>query len=108
MMIVSWPPGQLSARSPSSATSTIASGRNGITRNQSSTAVRPLSIHPPEKPETIPMKPPITADTSAAQTPTVSEMRVPSTSSEYTSRPFSSVPSGWNGCNDGGCMILLL
>ncbi len=77
MMIPSLPPGQLAACRSSSETSTIASGRKGMTRNQSSIAVRMLSIQPPEKPATMPTKPPITADTSAAATPTVSEIRVP-------------------------------
>ena len=57
----------------------------------------------PEARRRCPRTPPITADTSAAPKPTISEMRVPSTSSENMSRPFSSVPSGWNGCSEGGC-----
>ena len=44
---VSRPPGQPSATRPSAVATTIANGRNGITRNQSSIAVRTLSVVPP-------------------------------------------------------------
>ena len=56
------PNGRLSARPCSSATMTIASGRNGITRNQSSSAVRPWSTAPPKYPAAMPHAPPISAD----------------------------------------------
>ena len=66
-------------------------------------AVRLLSIQPPKKPAEMPMMPPITAETSAAEMPTIIEIRVPRMSSESTSRPFSSVPSRW--ADDGAARM---
>ena len=103
MTIESFPKGRLPARAPRSDTSTIASGRNGMTRNQSSIAVSVWSIQPPKKPAEMPMTPPMTAETSAAEMPTIIEMRVPRIRSERTSRPFSSVPSQW--ADDGAARI---
>src|SRR5512132_1486375 len=79
---------------------TMASGRNGITRNQSVRRIRALSDTPPRYPATIPMNDPITMEIAVASSPTVSETREPQIVSVRTERPKLSVPRGY--CNEGG------
>jgi hypothetical protein len=79
---------------------TMASGRNGITRNQSVRRIRTLSDTPPRYPATIPMNDPITMEIAVANSPTVSETREPQIVSVRTERPKLSVPRGY--FNEGG------
>jgi hypothetical protein len=73
--------------------STIASGRNGTTRNQSVTRISRLSVTLPKWPATMPTDP-ITMHSSVAVKPISSEIRAPQISSVSTDRPSASVPSG--------------
>jgi hypothetical protein len=79
---------------------TMASGRNGITRNQSVRRIRTLSDTPPRYPATIPMRDPIVIEIAVASSPTVSETREPQIVRVRTERPKLSVPSGY--FSDGG------
>jgi hypothetical protein len=82
---------------------TIASGRNGITRNQSVSRIRTTSDFPPKYPATIPITAPIATEMSVAKSPTMSDGRDPHTVSVNTERPKLSVPNGkwrlggWSG-----------
>ena len=79
---------------PSTVARTIASGRNGITRNQS---VNRLSTrpNPPRKyPDMIPITVPINIDMTVAASPTTRLIRAPHTIRARIERPLSSVPSG--------------
>src|ERR1022692_81795 len=74
--------------------STIASGRNGTTRNQSVTRISRLSMILPKCPATIPITAPMTMDKKVAVNPISSEIRDPQISTVSTDRPSASVPSG--------------
>ena len=67
--------------------STIASGRNGMTRNQSVRRIRTVSDTPPRYPATMPMNDPITIEIAVASSPTVSETREPQIVRVRTDRP---------------------
>ena len=82
------------ADDPSTAASTMASGRNGMTRNQSSMAMSNRSTRPPTKPAVTPTAEPMTTATTVATTPMKRLMRAPQMSWARTLRPSSSVPSG--------------
>ena len=62
---------------PRIAASTIASGRNGITRNHSVTRIRIEPTMPPRKPATMPTTEPITIASTVAARPTIRLMRAP-------------------------------
>ncbi len=85
---------------PSTVDSTIASGRNGITRNHSVTRKVMAPTTPPKYPDTRPITVPITIEISVASRPTNSDTRAPQISRVSTERPFSSVPSQYS--EDGG------
>ena len=78
----------------STAASAIASGRNGITRNQSVIRISTVSSRPPKNPAVIPISDPIAIVSTVAARPTNSEMREPQTNWAATDRPRWSVPSG--------------
>src|SRR3954453_6292100 len=90
----------LNRERPSTLASTIASGRNGITRNHSVSRNRISPIHPSKKPDASPIRVPITIEIAVANSPTNSEIRDPQISRVSTDRPVSSVPSGYSA--DGG------
>ena len=50
--------------------STIANGRNGITRNQSVSRISTASVHPPKKPDVTPTSEPIAIVRTVAARPT--------------------------------------
>ena len=81
---------------PRIAASTIASGRNGITRNHSVIRISTPPILPPKKPAAIPTIEPITTASSVATRPTSRLVRAPQMNCVRTSRPRASVPSGAN------------
>ena len=90
----------LSNDRPSTLASTIASGRNGSTRNHSVSRNSTAAGHPSKNPDISPTRVPITIEISVASNPTPSEMREPQISSVSTERPLSSVPSRYSA--DGG------
>ena len=73
--------------------STIASGRNGTTRKNSSIAKSTVATFPFTYPATSPTVEPITTATTVAKMPIKSDTREPHTNCAKTSRPMSSVPS---------------
>ncbi len=82
------------ADEPRTAARTMARGRNGMTRNQSSKAIRTRSVRPPTKPAVTPTAEPMTTATIVATTPMKRLIRAPQMSWARTLRPISSVPSG--------------
>ena len=62
---------------PRIAASTMASGRNGITRNHSVIRMRTAPKTPPRKPATIPTMEPISIASTVAASPTSRLMRAP-------------------------------
>ena len=78
---------------PRTACSTITSGTNGSTRNQSVSR----SMAPPKSPRkwplAMPTRVPITIAINDARMPIISDGRAPQASSASTERPRSSVPS---------------
>ena len=71
----------------STAASAIASGRNGITRNQSVIRISTVSIHPPKNPAVMPISEPIAIVSTVAANPTSNETREPHTNWAATERP---------------------
>jgi hypothetical protein len=84
----------LASDGPSTVASTMARGRNGITRNQSVTRIRAESVQRPKWPATMPTTEPMTTEITVARNPTVSDTRDPQRVRASTERPLSSVPSG--------------
>ena len=78
---------------PRMTASTIASGRNGTTRKNSSIAKSTVATFPFTYPATSPTVEPITTATTVAKMPIKSDTREPHTNCAKTSRPMSSVPS---------------
>ncbi len=83
----------LSRTRPRTLAITIASGRNGITRNHSVSRNRTAAAHPSKNPDVRPTTVPSTIEISVASRPTNSEIRAPQISRVSTERPLSSVPS---------------
>src|SRR3954447_21285713 len=89
----------LSSDRPRMLARTMASGRNGMTRNHSVSRNSAAAGHPSKNPDISPSRVPITIEIAVASSPTSSETRAPQMSSVSTDRPLSSVPSG--NCADG-------
>jgi hypothetical protein len=83
----------LSSDAPSTVESAIASGRNGMTRNQSVSRSRIAPTQVPKWPDAMPTMVPIAIEITVAAKPTSNEMRAPQTTRARTERPVSSVPS---------------
>ena len=84
----------LASDGPSTVASTMARGRNGMTRNQSVTRISSESVQRPKWPAAIPTTEPITTEMTVARNPTTSDTRDPHRVRASTERPLSSVPSG--------------
>ena len=84
----------LASDGPSTVASTMARGRNGITRNQSVTRISTESVQRPKWPAAMPTTEPITIEITEARNPTSSDTRDPQMVRASTERPLSSVPSG--------------
>ena len=94
---------------PRIAASTMASGRNGMTRNHSVRRMRTASVQPPMKPAVIPTTEPMTMARTVAARPTSRLMRAPQMNCVSTLRPRWSVPSGPNfdGLAHAGLAVVL-
>ena len=84
---------------PRNAASAMARIRNGQASMASTTRPTTASTRPPANPASSPTGTPMPPAISTDTTPASSDARVPNTTRDSTSRPFSSVPIGC--CQDG-------
>src|SRR5439155_15638349 len=80
---------------------TTSSGMVGMTRNTFARKLMPSSTQPPAYAARMPSTVASDIASAAAAAPSMSDVRVPRTTWEKMSLPWSVVPNGW--CHDGAC-----